>query len=79
MQPTLALGKLLTRLGKDKEAEVAFDTACATIESIAEALKTDAFVRTFLNAPPVLEAFEVLSLTPPISQPPTSSLTAKTQ
>jgi tetratricopeptide (TPR) repeat protein len=36
----LALGKLLTRLGKDKEAEVAFNSAAATIESIAAALKT---------------------------------------
>jgi hypothetical protein len=29
----LALGKLLTRLGKDKEAEVAFTTAAATVEA----------------------------------------------
>jgi hypothetical protein len=29
------------RLGKDKEAEVALNTAAATIESIAAALKTD--------------------------------------
>jgi tetratricopeptide (TPR) repeat protein len=47
----LALGKLLTRLGKDKEAEVAFNTAAATIESIAAALKTDVLVRSFLAAP----------------------------
>jgi len=75
----LALGKLLVRLGKDKEAEIAFNAACATIESIAAALKTDVFVRCFLTAPPVLEAFEVLGRQPPIIQPPTSSSTAKAQ
>jgi class 3 adenylate cyclase/tetratricopeptide (TPR) repeat protein len=36
-----ALGKLLIRVGKDTEAEVAFNTAAAAIESIAAGLKTD--------------------------------------
>jgi tetratricopeptide (TPR) repeat protein len=76
---TLAVGKLLTRVGKDKEAEVAFNTACATIESIAAGLKTDVLVRSFIAAPPVLEAFKVLGRQPPIIQPPTSSLSVKAQ
>jgi class 3 adenylate cyclase/tetratricopeptide (TPR) repeat protein len=76
---TLALGKLLARLGKDKEAEVAFNTACETIESIAAALKTDVLLRSFLAAPPVLEAFKVLGRQPPIIEPPSPSLTVKAQ
>jgi class 3 adenylate cyclase/tetratricopeptide (TPR) repeat protein len=75
----LALGKLLTRLGKDKEAEVAFNTAAATIESIAAQLKTEGLIRSFLAAPPVLEAFQVLGRRPPVSEPPSPSLTVKTQ
>jgi class 3 adenylate cyclase/tetratricopeptide (TPR) repeat protein len=73
---TLALGKLLMRLGKDKEAEVAFKTAAVTIESIAAALKTDVLVRSFLAAPPVLEVFQVLGRRPPIIEPPSPSSTA---
>jgi hypothetical protein len=75
----LALGKLLTRLGKDKEAEVAFNTAAATIESIAAALKTDVLVRSFLSAPPVLEAFQVLGRRPPSIEPASALLTVKAQ
>jgi tetratricopeptide (TPR) repeat protein len=75
----LALGKLLTRLGKDKEAEVAFNTAAATIESIAAALKTDVLVRSFLAAPPVLEAFQVLGRQLPTIELPSASLTVKAQ
>ena len=75
----LALGKLRTRLGKDKEAEVAFNTAAATIESIAAALKTNVLLRSFLAAPPVLEVFQVLGRRPPISEPPSPSLTVKAQ
>jgi tetratricopeptide (TPR) repeat protein len=75
----LALGKLLMRLGKDKEAEVALNTAAATIESIAAALKTDVLVRSFLAAPPVLEAFQLLGRQPPIIKLPNASLTIKAQ
>jgi hypothetical protein len=75
----LALGKLLTRLGRDKEAEVAFNTAAAAIESISAALKTEVLVRSFLAAPPVLEAFQVLGRRPPIIEPPSASLTVKAQ
>ena len=69
----------LIKLGKDKEAEVAFNTAAATIESIAAALKTDVLVRSFLAAPPVLEAFQVLGRRPPMIEPPSPSLTVKAQ
>jgi tetratricopeptide (TPR) repeat protein len=75
----LALGKLLTRLGKDKQAEVAFNTAAAAIESIAAALKTDVLVRSFLAAPPVLEAFKVLGRRPPTIEPSSPSLAVKDQ
>jgi hypothetical protein len=75
----LALGKLLMRLGKDKEAKVALNTAAATIESIAAALKTDVLVRSFLAAPPVLEAFQLLGRQPPIIKLPNASLTIKAQ
>ena len=71
----LALGKLLTRLGKDKDAEVAFNTAAATLESITAAL----LIRIFLAAPPVLEVFQVLGRQPPIIEPPTPSLAVKAQ
>jgi tetratricopeptide (TPR) repeat protein len=76
---TLALGKLLLKLARDKEAEVAFNTAAATIESIAVALKTDVLLRSFLAAPPVLEAFKVLGRRPPIIEPPSPSSTVKAQ
>jgi len=75
----LALGKTLIRLGKDKEAEVAFKAAAATIESIAAALKTDALIRSFLAAPSVLEVFQVLGRRPPISERPSASLSGKAQ
>ncbi len=69
----LALGKLLMRLGRDKEAEVAFNTAAATIESIATALKTNVLIRSFLAAPPVLEAFQALGRRPPGVEPQSKS------
>jgi class 3 adenylate cyclase/tetratricopeptide (TPR) repeat protein len=66
----LALGKLLMRLGKDKEAEVAFNTSAATVESIAAGLKTDFLSRAFVSAPPVLEVFKLLGRRPLIAEPP---------
>ena len=65
---SFALGKLLVRLGKDKEAEDAFKVATGTIESIAAALKTDALIRCFLAAAPVLEVFRVLGRQPLIGE-----------
>jgi tetratricopeptide (TPR) repeat protein len=60
----LALGKMLSRLGKDKQAETAFKTSAETIESIAAALKTDSLIQSFFDAPPVREVFERLGRLP---------------
>ena len=73
------LGKVFLRSGKDKEAEVAFNIAVATIESIVAALKTDVLVRSFLAAPPVLEVFQMLGRRPPTIEPSSPSLTVKAQ
>ena len=75
----LALGKLLMRLGKDKAAEVAFNTAAAAIESIAASLKTDVLYRSFVAAPPVLEVFKVLGRRPPVIESAGGSLSLKAQ
>jgi tetratricopeptide (TPR) repeat protein len=69
---SFALGKLLVRLGKDKEAEGAFNAAAGTIESIASALKTEALIRSFLAAAPVIEVFRVLGRIPPVAKPPST-------
>ena len=73
----LALGNALLRLGRDKEAELAFSTAAGTIESIATALKTDVLISGFLAAPPVIEAFKVLGRRPPTSEPSRASTIVK--
>jgi hypothetical protein len=62
---TLTLGKMLMRLGKDKEAETAFKTSAETIEWIAARLKTDSLIQNFLAAPPVREVFQTLGRRPP--------------
>ena len=61
---SLALGKTLVRLGQDKEAEGAFGASAETIESIAAALNTDSLIESFLSAPPVREAFQILGRSP---------------
>jgi tetratricopeptide (TPR) repeat protein len=66
---TLALGKNLIRLGKEKEAEAAFNTSAETIESIAAALKTDSLIQSFLSALPVREVFQKLGRNPSSSTP----------
>jgi hypothetical protein len=68
----LALGKLLIRLGKDKEAEHAFTAAAGTIESVASALKTEALIRSFATAPPVIEVFRVLGRIPMLGKSPSA-------
>jgi tetratricopeptide (TPR) repeat protein len=73
----LALGNALLRLGRDKEAEVAFSTAAGTIESIATALQTDVLISGFLAAPPVIEVFKVLGRRPPMIDPPCASTSVK--
>jgi len=42
-----ALGKVLARMGKDKEAEAQFTQAVRVIEAIAEKLKTSAYAEVF--------------------------------
>jgi hypothetical protein len=74
-----ALGKLLIRVGKDTEAEVAFNTAAAAIESIAAGLKTDVLIRSFVAAPSVLEVFKLLGRRASVIEPPSASLTVKAQ
>jgi class 3 adenylate cyclase/tetratricopeptide (TPR) repeat protein len=66
---TLALGKAWVRLGRDKEAETAFKTSAETIESIAAALTTDAFIRSFRGAPPVCEVLQMFGRRPPSGAP----------
>jgi tetratricopeptide (TPR) repeat protein len=68
----LALGKLLMRLGKDKEAEHAFTGAAETIESVASALKTEPLIRSFATAPRVIEVFRALGRIPPLGKPPSA-------
>jgi hypothetical protein len=70
---TLALGKTLIRLGKDKEAEAAFKISAETIEFIASAPKTDSVIRSFLGASPVREVFQILGRRPSISNAPLPS------
>jgi class 3 adenylate cyclase/tetratricopeptide (TPR) repeat protein len=65
---SFALGKLLVRLGKDKQAESAFTNAAGTIESIAAKLTTESLISSFLGSPPVLEIFGALGKKPPIAK-----------
>ena len=66
---TLVLGKTLSRLGKDKEAETAFKTSAETIELIVAALKTDSLIRSFLGAPLVRDVFQLVGRRPPSGDP----------
>src|SRR5262249_58843380 len=60
-----ALGKVLTRLGRDKEAEAQLTQATHTIEAIAATLHTPRLRQSFLNAMPVLKVYEALGHQPP--------------
>jgi class 3 adenylate cyclase/tetratricopeptide (TPR) repeat protein len=60
-----ALGKGLLRLGRDKEAEAQLTQATQTIEAMAAHLQTPRLRRSFLNAVPVLEVYELLGHPPP--------------
>ena len=55
-----ALGKVLARLGRDREAETAYDQAVQTLETIAANLETPHLRRTLCNAAPVLEVYAAL-------------------
>jgi tetratricopeptide (TPR) repeat protein len=60
-----ALGKVLARLGRDKEAEARLIQATQTIEAIAANLQTPRLRHSFLNAAPVLEVYAALGHRPP--------------
>jgi class 3 adenylate cyclase/tetratricopeptide (TPR) repeat protein len=62
-----ALGQVLTRLGRDREAEAQLTAAAQTIESIAAKLVTPQLRRSFLGAEPVADVFQTLGRTPPRS------------
>src|SRR5207245_5087181 len=60
-----ALGRALTRLGRDTEAEAQLTAAAQTIELIATKLVTPPLRRSFLAAGPVAHVFRALGRTPP--------------
>jgi tetratricopeptide (TPR) repeat protein len=62
-----ALGQVLTRLGRDREAEAQLTAAAQTIESIATKLVTPKLRRSFLGADPVADVFRTLGRTLPRS------------
>jgi class 3 adenylate cyclase/tetratricopeptide (TPR) repeat protein len=59
-----ALGGVLNRLGRDKEAEAHLAEAARTIEAIAGKLRTPSLHRSFLSAEPVLEIYRILGRRP---------------
>ena len=61
----VALGKVLLKLGQDKDAEAQFVGAAHTIEAIAQKLTTPALRHSFLTAIPVLEVYRLLGQPPP--------------
>ena len=62
-----ALGDMLTRLGRDREAEGQLGAAAETIELIATKLVTPHLRRSFLAAEPVARVFQTLGRTAPRS------------
>ena len=62
-----ALGNVLTRLGRDTEAEAQLTAAADTIESIAAKLVTPQLRRSFLAAERVVGVFQTLGRTAPRS------------
>ena len=60
-----ALGKVLARLGREKEAEAQFTQAIQTIEALAAELRTPRLRRSFLGAAAVTEVFEAAGRRPP--------------
>jgi class 3 adenylate cyclase/tetratricopeptide (TPR) repeat protein len=61
-----ALGKVLARLGRDKEAEAQFTQATQVIEAIATKLQTPSLRRSFLAAEPVVDLYRTLGHRPPL-------------
>jgi ATP/maltotriose-dependent transcriptional regulator MalT len=64
-----ALGKVLARLGRDREAETAYGQAMKTIETIAANLETRHLRHTLFTAAPVLEVYAALGHHPPPAPP----------
>src|SRR5262249_10647323 len=62
-----ALGHVLTRCGRDTEAETQLTGAAQTIEAIAAKLVTPRLRQSFLGAEPVARVFRTLGRTPPPS------------
>jgi class 3 adenylate cyclase/tetratricopeptide (TPR) repeat protein len=62
-----SLGDVLTRLGRDAEAETQLAAAADTIESIASKLVTPQLRRSFLGAERVAHVFRILGRTAPAS------------
>jgi class 3 adenylate cyclase/tetratricopeptide (TPR) repeat protein len=60
-----ALGRMLTRLGRDQEAEALFTEAATTIETLAARLQAPTLRRSFLGAEPVLDVYRTLGRRPP--------------
>lgn len=58
-----ALGRVLARLGRDREAEAELSAAALTIETIAARLVTPALRTSFLTAEPVRELYRTLGRT----------------
>jgi hypothetical protein len=63
-----ALGKVLARLGRDKEAEAQLTQATQTIEAIAANLHTPRLHHSFLSAAPVLDIYAALGHRPPYEE-----------
>jgi tetratricopeptide (TPR) repeat protein len=63
-----ALGKILTRLGRDKEAEAQLTQATQTIEAIAANLQIPRLYHSFLSAAPVLDIYTALGHRPPYEE-----------
>jgi class 3 adenylate cyclase/tetratricopeptide (TPR) repeat protein len=63
-----ALGEVLTRLGREREAEQRLGAAADALESIAARLAAPQRRRTFLAAEPVARVFQALGHTPPRSE-----------
>ena len=59
------LGRVLARLGRDREAEAQLAQAVDTIEAIAAKLTTPGLRRSFLGAEPVLDVYRTLGRRPP--------------
>lgn len=63
------LGKILARLGRDREAEAQLIEAIQTVEGIATHLQTPRLRHSFLSAESVLDVYRILGRRPPPAMP----------